>query len=122
MMTQMLLMFLLFSSFATVLSLSRDFRPNLKSSSEKFNQLSFSGGGSFGAVEIGILKRILDTDNKQYDLYTGISAGALNSGFLSYFSDLKTGVKAVENIYAQPDDLQRVSSDWRVGSKYGSPI
>ena len=98
MMTQMLLMFLLFSSFTTVLSLGRDFRPNLKSS-EKFNQLSFSGGGSFGAVEIGILKRILETDSNQYDLYTGISAGALNSGFLSYFSDLKTGVKAVEKIY-----------------------
>jgi predicted acylesterase/phospholipase RssA len=97
MMTQMLLMFLLFSSFTTVLSLGRDFRPS--SSSEKFNQLSFSGGGSFGAVEIGILKRILETDSKQYDLYTGISAGALNSGFLSYFSDLKTGVKAVEKIY-----------------------
>ena len=58
MMTQMLLMFLLVSSLASVLSLSRDFRPNLKSCSEKFNQLSFSGGGSFGAVEIGILKRI----------------------------------------------------------------
>jgi predicted acylesterase/phospholipase RssA len=103
MMTQMLLMFLLFSSFTTVLSLGRDFRPT--SSSEKFNQLSFSGGGSFGAVEIGILKRILDTDSKQYDLYTGISAGALNSGFLSYFSDLKTGVKAVEKIYGRLHNL-----------------
>ena len=87
------------------MSLSRDFRPNLKSSSEKFNQLSFSGGGSFGAVEIGILKRILETDNKQYDLYTGISAGALNSGFLSYFSDLKTGVKSVEKIYSKLHNL-----------------
>ena len=27
-----------------------------------FNQLSFSGGGSFGAVEIGILKRIMKMD------------------------------------------------------------
>ena len=104
MMTQMLLMFLLFSSFTTVLSLGRDFRPNLKSS-EKFNQLSFSGGGSFGAVEIGILKRILETDSNQYDLYTGISAGALNSGFLSYFSDLKTGVKTVEKIYGSLHNL-----------------
>ena len=52
-----------------------------------FNQLSLSGGGSFGAVEIGILKRLLETDTntntntKTYDLYTGISAGALNAGF-----------------------------------------
>jgi len=64
-------------------------------------QLAFSGGGSFGAVEIGILKRILETENSQsYDLYTGISAGALNAGFLSYFSNLKTGVKSAEIMYA----------------------
>lgn len=103
MMLQMLLMFILFSSVTNALPKSRDFRPT--SSSEKFNQLSFSGGGSFGAVEIGILKRILETDNKQYDLYTGISAGALNSGFLSYFSDLKSGVKAVEKIYSRLHNL-----------------
>lgn len=64
------------------------------------NQLSFSGGGSFGAIEIGILKRILESDNKKYDLYTGISAGALNSGFLSYFYDIKEGVNRVEKIYS----------------------
>ena len=66
-----------------------------------FNQLSFSGGGSFGAVEIGILKRIAKMDvNKQYDLYTGISAGALNSGFMSYFSDINKGVIAAEKLYS----------------------
>ncbi len=103
MLFQMLLMLMLFSYVTSAVPKSRDFRPT--SSSEKFNQLSFSGGGSFGAVEIGILKRILDTDSKQYDLYTGISAGALNSGFLSYFSDLKSGVKAVEKIYSRLHNL-----------------
>jgi NTE family protein len=70
-----------------------------------FNQLSLSGGGSFGAVEIGILKRLLETDVKTYDLYTGISAGALNAGFLSYFSNLKTGVKSAEKMYASIHNL-----------------
>jgi predicted acylesterase/phospholipase RssA len=102
-MLQMLLMFILFSSVTNALPKSRDFRPT--SSSEKFNQLSFSGGGSFGAVEIGILKRILQTDSKQYDLYTGISAGALNSGFLSYFSDLKSGVSFAEKMYSRMHNL-----------------
>ena len=65
------------------------------------NQLSFSGGGSFGAVEIGILKRLVKMDGcKNYDLYTGISAGALNSGFLSYFSDVNKGVNAAEKLYS----------------------
>jgi len=70
-----------------------------------FNQLSLSGGGSFGAVEIGILKRIVETDNKQYDLYTGISAGALNAGFLSYFSNLKSGISAAEKMYKSIHNL-----------------
>ena len=64
------------------------------------NQLSFSGGGSFGAVEIGILKRIIETENKKYDLYTGISAGALNAGLLSYFDNLNLGIKTAEKIYS----------------------
>lgn len=69
--------------------------------SANFNQLSFSGGGSFGAVEIGILKRITKMDgNKKYDLYTGISAGALNSGFLSYYRDVNKGVIAAEKLYS----------------------
>jgi NTE family protein len=65
-----------------------------------FNQLSFSGGGSFGAVEIGIAKYIAEKEPiKAYDLYTGISAGALNSGFLSYYKDLNTGIKFAEKLY-----------------------
>ena len=65
------------------------------------NQLSFSGGGAFGAVEIGILKKLYETGNTlDYDLYTGISAGALNSGYMSYFSDLQTGIKSGEALYS----------------------
>lgn len=65
------------------------------------NQLSFSGGGSFGAVEIGILKRVIELNkNIKYDLYTGISAGALNAGFLSYYSDIKKGIITAEYIYS----------------------
>lgn len=64
------------------------------------NQLSFSGGGSFGAVEIGILKRLNEIENKNYDLYTGISAGALNAGFLSYYSDINIGIKSAETLYS----------------------
>ena len=64
------------------------------------NQLSFSGGGSFGAVEIGILKRVLELENKKFDLYTGISAGALNAGFLSYYSNINLGMRSAETLYS----------------------
>jgi NTE family protein len=63
------------------------------------NQLSFSGGGSFGAVEIGIIKRLMERNKKQFDLYTGISAGALNAGFLSYFKNINDGIRVAERIY-----------------------
>jgi predicted patatin/cPLA2 family phospholipase len=72
----------------------------ISASTVALNQLSFSGGGAFGAVEIGILKRISETEKKKYDLYTGISAGALNAGFLSYFDNVKTGTKISENLYS----------------------
>jgi NTE family protein len=64
------------------------------------NQLSLSGGGSFGAVEIGILKRINELEPKKYDLYTGISAGALNAGFLSYYDNINLGIKNAERLYS----------------------
>jgi predicted patatin/cPLA2 family phospholipase len=64
------------------------------------NQLSFSGGGSFGAVEIGILKRINELQPKKYDLYTGISAGALNAGFLSYYDNINLGINNAERLYS----------------------
>ena len=64
------------------------------------NQLSFSGGGSFGAVEIGIIKRVSEMDPKNYNTYTGISAGALNSAFLSYYKNINDGIRAAEKIYS----------------------
>ena len=66
------------------------------------NQLSFSGGGSFGALEIGILKKVIEINNiDKFDLYTGISCGALNAGFLSYYENINTGIKNAENIYSK---------------------
>lgn len=68
--------------------------------SQSLKQLSFSGGGSFGAIEIGILKRVIELEKKNFDLYTGISAGALNAGFLSYYSDISEGINNAEKIYS----------------------
>jgi len=65
------------------------------------HQLSFSGGGAFGAIEIGILKRVIETNKDiKFDLYTGISAGALNTAVLSYYSDIEEGIKSIETIYS----------------------
>ena len=72
---------------------------SFSSVSSVLNQLSFSGGGSFGAVEIGIIKRLMERKVINFDLYTGISAGALNAGFLSYYKNINEGITKAENIY-----------------------
>ena len=64
------------------------------------NQLAFSGGGSFGAVEIGIIKRLQYDNNIKYDFYTGISAGGINAGYLSHFSNINEGIKSAEVFYS----------------------
>jgi len=69
-------------------------------SSFSLNQLSFSGGGSLGAVEIGIIKKLSERGLKKFDLYTGISAGGLNAGLLSYFSNIDNGINVAEKIYS----------------------
>ena len=63
------------------------------------NQLAFSGGGAFGAVEIGILKKLQCINNNKFDVYTGISAGGINAGYLSHFKDLDEGIKTLEIFY-----------------------
>ena len=69
--------------------------------SSSFNQLSFSGGWSFGAIELGIIKKIMETNSINYNLYTGISAGAINAGFLSYYSDINKGIKEAKILYSK---------------------
>jgi NTE family protein len=64
------------------------------------NQLAFSGGGAFGAVEIGLLKKINELDPKTYDVYTGISAGGLNAGYLSYFPNINIGILRAQRLYS----------------------
>ena len=74
------------------------------------NVLALSGGGAFGAVEMGVLDGLTRPKNpvtqggpsapSQYDIVTGISAGGLNTGFLSYFDDVRTALPIIHGIYA----------------------
>jgi len=63
--------------------------------------LALSGGGSFGAVEVGILdalthqKRIPPT----FDLITGVSAGGLNAAVLSYHDTTMAALPLMVNMY-----------------------
>ncbi len=60
--------------------------------------LSFRGGGSFGAVEVGMLASLLEQGvvPASVDLMTGISAGGLNAGYLA--SNMATGSSLSEAV------------------------
>ena len=67
---------------------------------ESCNILSLSGGGSFGAVEVGILESIHNSWNlSHYDLITGVSVGGLNAAYLSYYDDVIDGIENLREIY-----------------------
>lgn len=88
------------------------------------NQLSFSGGGAFGAVELGILKKIRENNTIHYDRYTGISAGGLNSGFLSHFANIDEGIKEAEYMYStiRNKDIYEILPDTGVSLLNTKPL
>jgi len=65
------------------------------------NILSLSGGGSFGAVEAGILKDLFSKKliENEFDIITGISAGGLNAGFISSSMNISNTVDDLISIY-----------------------
>lgn len=66
------------------------------------NVLALSGGGSFGATQMGVLNGLYDTKRipESFDIITGVSAGGLNAGFLSYFNNVGDALIPIQNIYA----------------------
>lgn len=77
----------------------------------KCNILALSGGGAFGAVEVGILDGLTTEGSipNKYDIITGISAGGLNVGFLSYFDDILSALPVMKSIYSNitTDDVYK---------------
>lgn len=65
------------------------------------NVLALSGGGSFGAVEIGMLDALVSSGAapQKFDIVSGISAGGLNAGFLSYYDNISTAIPELKSIY-----------------------
>lgn len=89
--------------------------------------ISFRGGGSFGAVEVGMLQSVLDTQQlapNSLKVVAGISAGGLNAGFLtsateatdfpSAVSQLKTVYTTLSNSDVYHLNLLRLFSDWSI--------
>jgi len=76
-------------------------------STKTCNILSFSGAGSFGAVEVGILDNLFPS-LPSFDMLTGVSAGGLNVGFLSYYSVEENDLTSSDYFKQGIDDLKNV--------------
>lgn len=63
------------------------------------NILSLSGGGSHGAFESGVVSNLTER-GKTWNTFYGISAGSLNSLFLSRYRDQKEAAFYLKNIYS----------------------
>jgi predicted acylesterase/phospholipase RssA len=85
------------------------------------NVLALSGGGSFGAVQMGALDNLL-TNNiapQAFDIITGISAGGLNAGFLSYYTQAADALPRIYSIFANLTTADIYTSDiFHVFSSY----
>ncbi len=58
--------------------------------------LVLSGGGSKGAYEVGALQHLMGTLGRRYDIYCGVSVGALNCAVLAQFPSGKESFAASE--------------------------
>lgn len=64
---------------------------SINASSSNDNQciaLVLSGGASKGVYEVGVLKQLIETlpsEKVQYDVVSGVSAGSINTAFISLF-------------------------------------
>ncbi len=67
--------------------------------------LVLSGGGARGAYQAGVLKAITEIAlnlgiKKPFDIYTGVSAGAINAAFYAgYTHNIKIGMKNLEAVW-----------------------
>jgi predicted acylesterase/phospholipase RssA len=66
------------------------------------NILALSGGGSYGAVEMGIIDSLVSTERipNTFDVITGISTGGLNAAFLSHFNNVSSALPYMYNIFS----------------------
>lgn len=68
--------------------------------------LVLSGGGVRGSYQVGVLKYLLGERGNQYDIYAGVSVGALNSVVLSQYANgqEKEAITALEKIWLSIKD------------------
>ena len=76
--------------------------------------LVLSGGGSKGAYQSGALKYILGEQEVKYDIFCGVSVGAINCAYLSMFHEgqEKLSSETLANLWSQLD-TSKIYKRWK---------
>ena len=61
--------------------------------------LCLAGGGAHGAYEVGAILHLMAELGIDYDLFAGVSVGALNGGFLAQFEDGKEAAGKLHKLW-----------------------
>lgn len=105
---------ILFSVYASLIPLKQQQSHHLLQQQQPVcNVLALSGGGSFGAVQMGILDGLTSAQTipDTYDIITGISAGGLNAGFLSYYTNVRDALPPIHSILSNLTTADIYTSD-----------
>lgn len=94
--------------------------------------LVLSGGGSHGAYQVGVLKRLMGELSTKYDIFAGVSAGALNAVSLAQYraGEERAAVTAAEDLWLniRNSDVKKfffppvISALWKSGIYSTEPL
>lgn len=76
--------------------------------------LVLSGGGSKGSFQVGVLKKLVESDQRGYDLICGVSVGAINAAGLAAFpkADYPVGVAYMEKMWREKVKTSAIYKRW----------
>jgi NTE family protein len=88
--------------------------------------LVMSGGGAKGAFEVGVLKKWIQEEGREYEILCGVSVGALNAAFLSQSPLGKLGEgynKLVETwLKVNNDNIRKSWFLWKLAALWKSSV
>lgn len=94
--------------------------------------LVLSGGACKGSYQVGVLRKWMLEERREYDIFCGVSVGALNVSLLAHYRDSREAQFALENvwrhhvsndaIYRRWFPFGRVSGLWKHSLFDSSPL
>jgi len=65
------------------------------------NGMVLSGGGAFGAYELGVMKALCESGEREFDVLSGTSVGSFNAAVMCQGGDARPALAKLENIWME---------------------